>query len=261
MKKNAASLTLAAAIGVTTAFAGAGNAFAEDAVDPGFNHDVAVAENADAAEAPADEAPADEAEKPSADEAPAAEAEKPAKDEAEKPAKDEAEKPAKDEAEQSGEKYDLKPEIRVAAGKSAGFAGLVSISAKNVGSETYYQDFPATSFRIDVHTEKGPKGVDRLITPGWFNGAYTRDLGFDKEKSVRSFEVTLSNPVNPGDSQLLANLNFGDGKTKLGRLVNYITVTQTGRLEEDKSTSNDQNVDSREITTTDVMRKPTKGLF
>lgn len=252
MKKNAASLTLAAAIGVTTAFAGAGNAFAEDAVDPGFNQDVAVAENADTADASAadaDEAPADEAEQPSADEA-----EKPAKD-------DEAEKPAKDEAEQSGEKYDLKPEIRVAAGKAAGFAGLVSISAKNVGSETYYQDFPATSFRIDVHTEKGPKGVDRLITPGWFNGAYTRDLGFDKEKSVRSFEVTLSNPVNPGDSQLLANLNFGDGKTKLGRLENYITVTQTGRLEEDKSTSNDQNVDSREVTTTDVMHKPTKGLF
>lgn len=242
MKKNAASLTLAAAIGVTTAFAGAGNAFAEDVVDPGFNHDVVTAE----------------AEKPAAD----AEAEKPAADaEAEKPAGDAAEKPAKDEAEQSGEKYDLKPEIRVAAGKSAGFAGLVSISAKNVGSEIYYQDFPATTFRIDVHTEKGPKGVDRLITPGWFNGAYTRDLGFDKEKSVRSFEVTLSNPVNPGDSQLLANLNFGDGKTKLGRLVNYITVTQTGRLEEDKSTSNDQNVDSREVTTTDVMHKPTKGLF
>lgn len=251
MKKNAASLTLAAAIGVTTAFAGAGNAFAEDVVDPGFNHDVVTAE----AEKPAADA---EAEKPAAD----ADAEKPAADaEAEKPAGDEAEKPAKDEAEQSGEKYDLKPEIRVAAGKSAGFAGLVSISAKNVGSEIYYQDFPATTFRIDVHTEKGPKGVDRLITPGWFNGAYTRDLGFDKEKSVRSFEVTLSNPVNPGDSQLLANLNFGDGKTKLGRLVNYITVTQTGRLEEDKSTSNDQNVDSREVTTTDVMHKPTKGLF
>ncbi|WP_034987056.1 hypothetical protein [Corynebacterium jeikeium] len=243
MKKNAASLTLAAAIGVTTAFAGAGNAFADEVVDPGFNQDVAVAENADASDASADEA----------DEAPAAEDEKPSTDEAEKPAKDEAEK--------SGEKYDLKPEIRVAAGKSAGFAGLVSISAKNVGSEIYYQDFPATTFRIDVHTEKGPKGVDRLITPGWFNGAYTRDLGFDKEKSVRSFEVTLSNPVNPGESKLLANLNFGDGKTKLGRLENYITVTQTGRLEEDKSTSNDQNVDSREVTTTDVMHKPTKGLF
>lgn len=243
MKKNAASLTLAAAIGVTTAFAGAGNAFADEVVDPGFNQDVAVAKIADASDASADEA----------DEAPAAEDEKPSTDEAEKPAKDEAEK--------SGEKYDLKPEIRVAAGKSAGFAGLVSISAKNVGSEIYYQDFPATTFRIDVHTEKGPKGVDRLITPGWFNGAYTRDLGFDKEKSVRSFEVTLSNPVNPGESKLLANLNFGDGKTKLGRLENYITVTQTGRLEEDKSTSNDQNVDSREVTTTDVMHKPTKGLF
>lgn len=243
MKKNAASLTLAAAIGVTTAFAGAGNAFADEVVAPGFNQDVAVAENADASDASAAEA----------DEAPAAEGEK--------PSTDEAEKPAKDEAEQSGEKYDLKPEIRVAAGKSAGFAGLVSISAKNVGSEIYYQDFPATSFRIDVHTAKGPKGVDRLITPGWFNGAYTRDLGFDKDKSVRSFEVTLSNPINPGESKLLANLNFGDGKTKLGRLENYITVTQTGRLEEDKSTSNDQNVDSREVTTTDVMHKPTKGLF
>ena len=252
MKKNAASLTLAAAIGVTTAFAGAGNAFAEDAVDPGFNNDVVATDvTADEAEKPA-EAPAEEA--------PAADAEKP-EAEAEKP-EAEAEKPAeKPEAEAPAEKYDLQPEIHVAAGKSAGFAGLVSISAKNVGSEIYYQDFPATTFRIDVHTEKGPKGVDRLITPGWFNGAYTRDLGFDKAKSVRSFEVTLSNPVNPGDSQLLANLNFGDGKTKLGRLENYITVTQTGRLEEDKSTSNDQNVDSREVTTTDVMHKPTKGLF
>ena len=252
MKKNAASLTLAAAIGVTTAFAGAGNAFAEDAVDPGFNNDVVATDvTADEAEKPA-EAPAEEA--------PAADAEKP-EAEAEKP-EAEAEKPAeKPEAEAPAEKYDLQPEIHVAAGKSAGFAGLVSISAKNVGSEIYYQDFPATTFRIDVHTEKGPKGVDRLITPGWFNGAYTRDLGFDKAKSVRSFEVTLSNPVNPGESKLLANLNFGDGKTKLGRLVNYITVTQTGRLEEEKSTSNDQNVDSREVTTTDVMHKPTKGLF
>lgn len=260
MKKNAASLTLAAAIGVTTAFAGAGNAFAEDVVDPGFNQDVVVADDADdntADDNTADDNTADDntASDADADEAPADGAENPAKD-------DEAEKPAKDdEAEQTGEKYDLKPEIHVAAGKAAGFAGLVSISAKNVGSEIYYQDFPATTFRIDVHTEKGPKGVDRLITPGWFNGAYTRDLGFDKDKSVRSFEVTLSNPVNPGDSQLLANLNFGDGKTKLGRLENYITVTQTGRLEEDKSTSNDQNVDSREVTTTDVMHKPTKGLF
>lgn len=252
MKKNAASLTLAAAIGVTTAFAGAGNALAEDVVDPGFNQDVVVADDADASAA--DNTTDADASAADSDEAPTDEADKPSTDEAEKPAKD-------DEAEQSGEKYDLKPEIHVAAGKAAGFAGLVSISAKNVGSEIYYQDFPATTFRIDVHTEKGPKGVDRLITPGWFNGAYTRDLGFDKDKFVRSFEVTLSNPINPGESKLLANLNFGDGKTKLGRLENYITVTQTGRLEEDKSTSNDQNVDSREVTTTDVMHKPTKGLF
>ncbi|WP_288814608.1 hypothetical protein [uncultured Corynebacterium sp.] len=55
---------------------------------------------------------------------------------------------------------DLKPEIRVAAGKAPGFAGLVSISAKNVGNTTYYQEFPLTTFRIEVKTAKGPKGVD-----------------------------------------------------------------------------------------------------
>ena len=123
-----------------------------------------------------------------------------------------------------------------------------------------YKRQPLTTFRIDVKTEEGPKGVDRLITPGWFNGAYTRDLGFDKSTSTRSFEVTLSNPVNAGDTQLIANLNFGDGNTKKGRLKNYITVTQTGRLKEDNSEANDQNVDSREHTLTDGGKKA-KGIF
>ncbi|MGV0398600.1 hypothetical protein ACUY3M_09770 [Corynebacterium suicordis] len=155
---------------------------------------------------------------------------------------------------------DLKPEIRVAAGKAPGFAGLVSISAKNVGNTTYYQEFPLTTFRIEVKTAKGPKGVDRLITPGWFNGAYTRDLGFDRATSTRTFEVTLSNPIREGKSSLIANLDFGDGNTDRGRVVNYITVTQVGRPQADTSTANDQNVDSRTATLTDGGR-PNAGLF
>lgn len=156
--------------------------------------------------------------------------------------------------------YDLEPYFTVAAGKSAGFAGLVALRVKNVGDKRYFQDNMATRFRIDVHTAEGPEGVDRLITPGWFNGAYTRDLGFDAEKGVRSFEVTLSNPINSGDTALLANLNFGDGQTKEGRLKNYITVTQTGRIDGDETTSNDQDVDSREHTF-DHMGRKNKGIF
>lgn len=160
----------------------------------------------------------------------------------------------------TGKKHDLRPAIRVAGGKVPGFAGLVSISAENVGTEDYYAEFPAITFRIDVKTESGPKGVDRLITAGHFNGAYTRDLGFDKATSTRSFEVTLSNPIEAGEGKLLANLNFGDGMTKKGRIINYITVTQVGRLEDDKSTNNDQKVDSRKVTKTDLGRS-NKGLF
>ena len=74
------------------------------------------------------------------------------------------------------------------------------------------------------------------------------------------FEVTLSNPVEKGEKQLIANLNFGDGLTKEGRLKNYITVTQTGRLPGDTSTGNDQNVDSRQHTVTDA-GNPNKGIF
>ena len=171
-----------------------------------------------------------------------------------------AEAPAQADETQGKDVLDLKPEIRVAAGKAPGFAGLVSISATNVGNTTYYQEFPLTTFRIEVKTAEGPKGVDRLITPGWFNGAYTRDLGFDRATSTRTFEVTLSNPIREGDGKLIANLNFGDGNTDRGRLVNYIKVTQVGRPEADTSTYNDQNVDSRDVTLTDGGR-PNAGLF
>lgn len=158
------------------------------------------------------------------------------------------------------QKLDLEPYFTVAAGKSPGFAGMVALRVKNVGEKRYYQDNMATRFRIDVHTADGPEGVDRLITPGWFNGAYTRDLGFNEDQSIRSFEVVLSNAINPGETQLLANLKFGDGGTKLGRLKNYITVTQTGRIEGDHSEYNDQNVDSRQHTF-DHMGRTNIGIF
>lgn len=147
--------------------------------------------------------------------------------------------------------HDLSVGYTVSGIKAKGYAGLVAVHAKNVGSERYYSEFPAISFRIDVKTDKGPQGVDRVITPGWFNGAYTQDLGFDEKTSTRSFMVTLANPVEVGQDQLIANLDFGDGLTKEGRLENYVTVTQVGRLDDDKTTDNDQNVDSRQNTTTD----------
>lgn len=148
-------------------------------------------------------------------------------------------------------KQDLAVSYSSSALKAPGYAGLTAIYAENVGSERYYGEFPLVTFRVDVKTAGGPEGVDRLITPGYFNGAYTRDLGFDPATSTRSFEVTLSNPVEKGEKQLIANLNFGDGLTKEGRLTNYVTVTQTGRLAGDTSTANDQNVDSRQHTVTD----------
>lgn len=157
-------------------------------------------------------------------------------------------------------KQDLTVSYSSSAMKAPGYAGLTAIYAENVGTDRYYGEFPLVTFRVDVKTAEGPEGVDRLITPGYFNGAYTRDLGFDPETSTRSFEVTLSNPVEKGEKQLIANLNFGDGLTKEGRLKNYITVTQTGRLPGDTSTGNDQNVDSRQHTVTDG-GKANKGIF
>lgn len=156
--------------------------------------------------------------------------------------------------------YDLEPVLTVSSWKAEGYAGLVALRLKNVGTERYYGDFPVVSFRIDVKTASGPTGVDRLITPGWFNGAYTRDLGFNTATSTRSFLVTLANPIKAGKTQLVANLNFGDGLTSEGRLRNYITVTQVGRIAGDTSTGNDQNRDSRDITLTDTGRKAT-GIF
>ena len=150
--------------------------------------------------------------------------------------------------------------MTVSGAKHAGFAGTVALRAKNVGSERYYGEFPATQFRVDVKTAKGPKGVDRLITPRSSNGAHIRDLGFNEKTSTRSFEVTLANPINAGEEARIANLDFGDGKTKEGRLINNIEVTQTSRINGDDSKHNDQNVDSREHTMKDTGKKA-EGLF
>ena len=147
---------------------------------------------------------------------------------------------------------DLTASMTVSGMKAAGFAGSVGIHIKNVGSQRYYGEFPAIRFRIDAKTAQGPRGVDRLITTGNLKGAYIRDLGFNTKTSTRSFELTLSNPVNVGEDQLVGWLSFGDGDTKEGRLKNYITITQVSRLDGDKSKENDQNIDSRSHTTPDT---------
>lgn len=157
-------------------------------------------------------------------------------------------------------RYDLEPVLTVSPAKAEGYAGVVALRIKNVGTERYFQEFPNTTFLMKVKTHAGPEGVDRLITTGNFNGAYVRDLGFDFSTSTRTFEVTLSNPIKAGEEQLVANLNFGDGNTSEGRLHNYIEVTQVGRLADDYSTYNDVRASSTDITLTDF-RKKHPGLF
>ena len=56
------------------------------------------------------------------------------------------------------------------------------------------------------------------------------------------------------------SFSFGDGDTQEGRLTNYITVTQTGRLDGDDSEYNDQDVDSRDVTLDDFGRE-NEGIF
>lgn len=155
---------------------------------------------------------------------------------------------------------DLQPYFTTSGAKQPGFSGSVALRVKNVGKERYWAEFPAVTFRVEVKTDKGPKGVDRLITYFGANGSHVRDLGYNFDTNARIFEVTLSNPVNAGDDLLLGAFSFGDGLTKEGRLVNYMTVTQTGRIEGDTSTANDQNVDSRQATKNDSGKK-IAGLF
>ncbi|MDO4413137.1 hypothetical protein [Cutibacterium sp.] len=159
--------------------------------------------------------------------------------------------------------YDLQPSLTVSDAKAVGFAGSVAVHVKNVGNKEYYKDISQpTRFLVKVKTEKGPKGVDRLITTTNHHGAYARDLGFDRATSTRTFEVTLSNPIEPGEDQVLTALSFGDGLTKKGRLVNSIEVTQIGRIDGDVSTDNDQNVSSKTATLNDFGKPAkSKGLF
>ena len=185
------------------------------------------------------------------------EAEGKKEEEADKKVQEDVDNGKTDEAKQ---KLDLKPVLTTSGAKHAGFAGTVALRLENVGTERYYGDYPAVQYRVDVKTAEGPKGVDRLITPRSSNGAHIRDLGFDEKTSTRSFEVTLANPINAGESARVANLAFGDGNTKEGRLKNYIEVTQISRLKGDNSTDNDQNVDSRKITVKDTGKKA-EGLF
>ncbi|WP_246825104.1 hypothetical protein [Corynebacterium sp. HMSC034B08] len=155
---------------------------------------------------------------------------------------------------------DLQPHFTTSTWKASGFAGSVALRVKNVGDKRYWGEFPAVTFRVEVGTFAGPEGVDRLITTTRYNGSHVRDLGYDFDRNVRVFEVTLSNPVNAGDDMLLASFSFGDGNTKEGRLHNTLTVTQTGRLAGDTSLYNDQKVSSLDATTSDFGRQ-VRGTF
>ena len=155
---------------------------------------------------------------------------------------------------------DLQPYFTASSWKVPGAAGSVALRLKNTGAKRYWGEFPALTFRVEVGTEAGPEGVDRLITTTQYNGTHIRDLGYDHDRGIRTFEVTLSNPILAGDEMLLGAFSFGDGKTKEGRLYNYMKVTQTGRLSEDTSFYNDQDVDSRDVTVSDFGKK-IRGVF
>ena len=174
----------------------------------------------------------------------------------------ENEKAAKEEStdDKADHDLDLEPYFTVSSAKAKGFAGSAALRVKNVGNERYWGEFPAVTFRVAVRTEDGPEGVDRLITTTTREGGYARDLGWDEDEQARIFEVTLSNPINPGEEADLVSFSFGDGNTKEGRLTNYITVSQTGRLDGDDSEYNDQDVDSREVTLDDFGRE-NEGIF
>ncbi|MBF6477954.1 hypothetical protein [Nocardia cyriacigeorgica] len=175
-------------------------------------------------------------------------------------AKEESEKADENTTDNTEHDLDLEPYFTVSSAKAKGFAGSTALRVKNVGNERYWGEFPAVTFRVAVRTEDGPEGVDRLITTTTREGGYARDLGWDEDEQARIFEVTLSNPINPGEEADLVSFSFGDGNTKEGRLTNYITVTQTGRLDGDDSEYNDQDVDSRDVTLDDFGRE-NEGIF
>ncbi|WP_286205403.1 hypothetical protein [Corynebacterium afermentans] len=155
---------------------------------------------------------------------------------------------------------DLQPYFTASSWKVPGAAGSVALRLKNTGAKRYWGEFPALTFRVEVGTEAGPEGVDRLITTTQYNGTHIRDLGYDYDRGIRTFEVTLSNPILAGDEMLLGAFSFGDGNTNEGRLYNYMKVTQTGRLAGDTSFYNDQDVDSRDVTVSDFNKK-IRGVF
>ncbi|WP_058234618.1 hypothetical protein [Devriesea agamarum] len=144
--------------------------------------------------------------------------------------------------------------------KAPGCAGLVAIHLVNVGTETYYMHSPQAKFRVEVHTAKGPKGVARAMTPGYFNGAHMSDLGFDAATSVHAFDVVLSHPIDPGHNQLVANIAFSDGLTREGRVINEIITTQTVRMDDDHPTESNTDVLSRFHTWSDFGKRH-PGLF
>lgn len=160
-----------------------------------------------------------------------------------------------------GPTHDLAVSYTASPLKLAGHTGLVTLHVKNVGTTEYYAPAPAIQFVVKVHTVKGPTDVDRNIAAHGMSGATVVDLGFDASTSTRSFRVILANGVEPGKDQSVASFNFADGLTLHGRLIQDMTTSQVGRLSDDTSVANDQNITSEENTTAPLFHKKGAGLF
>ncbi|MGK2350274.1 hypothetical protein [Cutibacterium sp. V947] len=159
--------------------------------------------------------------------------------------------------------HDLSVMYSVSPLKKPGHPGLVALHVSNVGTKNYYAPLPVVQFIVKVHTVSGPTDVNRVITPKGYNGATVTDLGFDESTSTRTFRVILANGLRSGENQVVANFNFADGQTRHheGRIVQEITTSQVGRLPNDTTTRNDQDINSQKWTWNDMNHRQNAGLF
>ena len=86
---------------------------------------------------------------------------------------------------------DLQPYFTTSSWKVPGAAGSVALRVKNTGAKRYWGEFPALTFRVEVGTEAGPEGVDRLITTT-YNGSHVRDG--DPDRPTRRRHLAVQRP-------------------------------------------------------------------
>lgn len=161
----------------------------------------------------------------------------------------------------TGAAHDLAVSYSTSALKAPGAAGLVAINLTNVGTQRYFAEYPLIQFDVKVTTVGGPEGVDRVITPHSASGAHVEDLGFDEATSTRTFRYTLANAINAKAKTYVGTLDFGDGLTSEGRVVQKIVTTQVTRLSDDTPNANDQNVDSTAGSTVSDFGRTLAGRF